>query len=328
MATAGESSSVHGEPGSGQGSLVQYRKKVPPPAKCDDPGRLVHFFKIFEKWCRSEFHEDRESWVQVLPSFVGGEILRTVQAFPPDAEYDTIKFKILTNFVQTTVVTGNLYRQVLDMKRRSDEGIRCFLVRLEGMVSKLGASEEGSEAIIRSVLENNIHKKVLMEIQKQSCMRDGLTVEEFMKAAESISNILGVENEESVSERVRVCTGEASKHPGSPQTPVVCYRCGKEGHFSRECSSKQDTSRVTCFNCQKKGHLARNCRQPERSSDRNPTLPTCGFCGKYGHAMMVCGEFQMFRQAMTGMNISRESNFGPYNQDVRQSGDRSAGSGN
>lgn len=45
-------------------------------------------------------------------------------------------------------------------------------------------------------------------------------------------------------------------------SPNCCFRCGEEGHISRNCS-KPKTWNIDCWSCGEKGHLSRECPQKQ-----------------------------------------------------------------
>jgi hypothetical protein len=75
---------------------------------------------------------------------------------------------------------------------------------------------------------------------------------------------------------------------------ITCYRCGKFGHHSRDCTFASMSRPVICTNCGSNRHDIRGCRDLSVHYKSGMVIPDskvagplvrCMSCNKYGHVM-------------------------------------------
>ena len=291
-------------------------ERVPPPAVCSRVGQLPQFFKTFEKYARSLYKQDEEAWLQILPNYVEGEVLQIVKAFGDSVDYAALKGRILRDFVRDSKVTGESYAEILGLKMKEGESLRCFYIRLEALAERVESSASGKTALVMSALRNNLSKEVLLQVDLQLCARANVTIEEFINVSEAIARTITL-GAVGTSEKVRATVQTQNDNVGPLRNnrydpaDVICYKCGIKGHSARYCPqnmSNSDRSRKSCFSCNEVGHFARDCPSKNKQTLKNKqNTPndvntfdrvTCGFCGSLGHPMMRCTDFIDFRKEL------------------------------
>jgi len=75
---------------------------------------------------------------------------------------------------------------------------------------------------------------------------------------------------------------ECPNAPTSGGGNRACFKCGKEGHISRECPNSSAGGARACFKCNGEGHLSRDC--PKQGGGSRG----CFNCGEEGHLSRDC----------------------------------------
>mmetsp|Transcript_71790 Transcript_71790/g.64490 ORF Transcript_71790/g.64490 Transcript_71790/m.64490 type:complete len:710 (-) Transcript_71790:94-2223(-) len=82
---------------------------------------------------------------------------------------------------------------------------------------------------------------------------------------------------------------ECPENGGSGKRNDGCFKCGESGHFSRECPQNGGSGKKSdgCFKCGESGHFSRECPQ-NGGSGRRSGGDGCFKCGESGHFSREC----------------------------------------
>ena len=204
----------------------------------------------------------------VIPLRLAGGALSVYQqlSIAEKADFNSIRNALYKAFAMDPCTA---YERFASRKLMPGETVDVFFAGLKKLAVLFGSGV--SERTYAYAFVAGLPARV-KQLLRASTAISSTPIEQLLERARAI-----IQDEEDLGEPVVLAAQTAqdsTRGSSSPNTSTngKCFRCGRRGHFSRNCTDR-GRRRICCFQCGGVGHLAQNC--PGNAPGDRTSAPLC-----------------------------------------------------
>ena len=193
-----------------------------------------------------------------MPMFLAGQALEVYLQLSQEqkADYERLVGALQAAFSPSPF---SAYEELQQRHYRQGEAVDAYLADIKRLLALAGGFKDPPDMLVKSSFVTGLPQDVKKQLLAMSDAGE-LSVGELVVRARAVL---------SASESGVACAGVGRDRAKG----VSCYRCGRLGHYARQCTSRAAAPRMAnvskapqrCFLCQQLGHVARLC--PQRSGN-------------------------------------------------------------
>ena len=224
-----------------------------------------------------EGNEDFSEWIRKLELVAKLQNVKELEKFLPlflsggaFSVYESLEDRVKMDYKQLKAALMKsfsfnqfkAYEEFTSRRHLPYESVDVYLSdlkKLASLVDGAGNNEEWMKCAFVNGLREETKKQLIA-----ACELEKMSLAEVAERARML-----VSADRSFHAVVAIKKGNADRyttHADRKPRPVICYSCNKEGHISRFCSARKETT-PKCYCCGESGHVATVCPQKVQKNE-------------------------------------------------------------